>query len=158
MSDRNRTDTREPRIRAAVPCPVCGAAIGEACRQGRYPHDARNGAEDRRPLLHRAHQERRAAWLDAKHAAEQATGAALAAFRPHVQPERSNTMEFRRATGEHQHNANTVELWEGDDTHLATITADAGTIHLVCQPGWQPAGVAIEPQPPTGVLINLRRD
>jgi hypothetical protein len=54
--------TREPRIRAAVPCPICGAAIGQPCRAGRYPHDPRNGPVDKRPALMRAHDERRQAW------------------------------------------------------------------------------------------------
>ena len=62
------TDTREPRIRATVPCPLCGAPLGAPCRASRYPHDPRHGPEDRRPVLHRAHQERRAAWLAWKRA------------------------------------------------------------------------------------------
>ena len=59
-------DTREPRIRAAVPCPLCGAPIGQPCRKGIHPHDARRGARDLRPVMLRAHQERRDAWLQWK--------------------------------------------------------------------------------------------
>lgn len=53
---------REEHIRAAVPCPICGVGLNEPCRQGRYPHDPRNGPVDKRPLLRRAHDERRELW------------------------------------------------------------------------------------------------
>lgn len=56
------SDTREPRIRAAVPCPACGAPIGSPCVAGISPHDPRRGIEDRRPPLKRCHVERREAW------------------------------------------------------------------------------------------------
>jgi len=56
------SSTREQRIRAAVACPLCGAGLGQACRAGTQPHDARRGAEDLRPQLNRAHNERRATW------------------------------------------------------------------------------------------------
>jgi hypothetical protein len=56
------SDTREQRIRASVPCPICGVGKHQPCRQGRYPHDARNGPVDKRPLLRRAHDERRQEW------------------------------------------------------------------------------------------------
>jgi len=54
--------TREQRIRDAVPCPTCGAALGQACRKGIHAHDPRRGIEDLRPHMLRAHDERRAAW------------------------------------------------------------------------------------------------
>ncbi len=56
--------TREPRIRAAVACPLCGAGRGEPCRAGTMPHDARRGATDLREPLQRSHNERRAAWQE----------------------------------------------------------------------------------------------
>jgi endogenous inhibitor of DNA gyrase (YacG/DUF329 family) len=31
--------TREERIRAAVPCPICGAGIEQPSRAGTAPHD-----------------------------------------------------------------------------------------------------------------------
>jgi hypothetical protein len=64
------TDTREARTRAAVPCPLCGAGIGQPCRAGAATHDTRRGGEDRRAILHRAHQERREAWYAHKRARE----------------------------------------------------------------------------------------
>jgi len=54
--------TREERIRAAVPYPLCGAPIGRPCRAGTAPHDARREATDLRPILDRVHNDRRAAW------------------------------------------------------------------------------------------------
>jgi hypothetical protein len=69
MSHNNRAakdQQRERNTRAAASCPVCGAAIGQPCRQGVAPHDPRRGAEDLRPTLPRVHAERRAAWVAAR--------------------------------------------------------------------------------------------
>lgn len=67
------TDTRERRIRAAVPCPTCGAQLGQPCRAGTAPHDPSRGAVDMRPTLGRVHTDRRLAWLAAKHAGQAAS-------------------------------------------------------------------------------------
>jgi hypothetical protein len=64
------TDTREPRIRAAVACPLCDAGINQPCRSGLHLHDLRRGPEDLRPVLHRSHSERRLAWQEYKRARE----------------------------------------------------------------------------------------
>lgn len=64
------TDTREPRIRAAVPCPLCGAGINQPCHQVNSPHNTLRGPEDRRPgavrPLGRSHTDRRLAWQEYK--------------------------------------------------------------------------------------------
>ena len=49
---------REQKIIASVPCPVCGARIGELCRQRATTLD-RSLAQGGRPLLHT---ERRLEW------------------------------------------------------------------------------------------------
>jgi hypothetical protein len=49
QSQRDKDARREAAIRAALPCPTCGAPIGAPCREGTQPHDARRG--------------RRAAWV-----------------------------------------------------------------------------------------------
>jgi hypothetical protein len=46
---------RERRIRAAVPCPRCGAAIGEPC----------HASGDTRATRRRVHHERYSAWREA---------------------------------------------------------------------------------------------
>ena len=51
--------TREQRIIAAVPCPECGAAVGELCRQRRELLQRERG----RPILHTA---RRIDWQEWK--------------------------------------------------------------------------------------------
>lgn len=57
---------REQHIREAVPCPVCGAPIGQACRKGVRAHDPRRGQEDLREHMLRAHDERKFAWQEWK--------------------------------------------------------------------------------------------
>lgn len=59
------SNTREKRIIEAVPCPRCGAKIGELCRIDPRSRQASPG----RPILH---QERRNAWMDWKRAREAA--------------------------------------------------------------------------------------
>lgn len=52
--------TREPRIIAAVGCPLCGVAAGEPCRN---PIPLPKGMPDNRPQPLYAHKERRQAWV-----------------------------------------------------------------------------------------------
>lgn len=53
MSSRDH-DTRDRKVIATVACPVCGARLGEPCRQ--------HGAHRARPLASRTHSERRRLW------------------------------------------------------------------------------------------------
>jgi hypothetical protein len=57
--------TRDQRVIAAVPCPRCGAARGQPCRNP-VPHDAGRGLEDRRAQPQRTHPERRIDWQEWK--------------------------------------------------------------------------------------------
>jgi hypothetical protein len=59
------SDTREPRIIAAVPCPTCAAKIGESCRNP-VAHQQHRGPEDHRTQPIRCHAERRRAWQEQK--------------------------------------------------------------------------------------------
>ena len=52
-------------------------------------------------------------------------------------------------------NQGQIEWWHAG-THIATLTLKGGILHLVCQPGWEPIGAAIEPQRPFGVIVELR--
>lgn len=54
--------TREQRIIRSVPCPVCGAKVGEMCKQIQRTLD-RNLKNQGRPLLHT---ERRLDWQEWK--------------------------------------------------------------------------------------------
>ena len=56
------TDTRDRRVVAAVPCPRCGAGVGEPCRNP-IPHQQVRGPADHRPQPARTHAERRQDWL-----------------------------------------------------------------------------------------------
>lgn len=57
--------TRDARIIAAVPCPVCGAGVGVRCRNP-VPHDVNRGPVDRRKQPRSLHKERRAEWVASK--------------------------------------------------------------------------------------------
>ena len=57
--------TRDLRVIAAVPCPKCGAAIGQPCRNP-VPHDAQRGPVDHRAQPQRTHPERRLDWQEWK--------------------------------------------------------------------------------------------
>lgn len=56
---------RGMKVIAAVPCPRCGARPGERCRNP-VAHQNNRGPDDRREQPIRPHNERRAAWSDAK--------------------------------------------------------------------------------------------
>lgn len=57
--------SRDIRVIAAVPCPLCKAPAGERCRNP-YAHQWQRGPEDRRRQPIRPHNERRAAWIEWK--------------------------------------------------------------------------------------------
>lgn len=54
--------TRDQRIVAAVPCPLCGAVAGQPCRNP-VPHQQQRGPKDRRRQPMRPHTARRVAWV-----------------------------------------------------------------------------------------------
>jgi hypothetical protein len=56
----SQSKTLYARIIAAVPCPLCGAAIGERCRNP-IAHQQHRGPEDHRAQPLREHLERRRA-------------------------------------------------------------------------------------------------
>lgn len=56
---------RDRAVIAAVACPRCHAKPGEPCRNP-VAHQNNRGLEDRRQQPIRPHNERRAAWSDAK--------------------------------------------------------------------------------------------
>ena len=58
---------RDAKIIAAVPCPECGARMGEPCRNP-IAHQPARGPQDRRPQPLRPHNPRRLAWVESKHA------------------------------------------------------------------------------------------
>jgi hypothetical protein len=60
-----RSNSRDVRIVASVPCPVCKAQVGERCRNP-YAHQQGRGPEDRRPQPAGPHTERRMAWIEWK--------------------------------------------------------------------------------------------
>jgi hypothetical protein len=49
-----------------------------------------------------------------------------------------------------------VELWD-DERHAATIYAQRGGIHIICESGYEPGHLAVEVQKPTGVQITITR-
>jgi hypothetical protein len=59
------SSTREARVIAAVPCPLCGVPAGTPCRNP-VPHQVARGPEDRRAQPVRAHAERRELWREWK--------------------------------------------------------------------------------------------
>jgi len=59
------SSTRDARVIAAVPCPRCGAAVGQPCRNP-VPHQAARGPVDKRAQPMRTHSERRLEWQEWK--------------------------------------------------------------------------------------------
>lgn len=57
---------RNAKVIAAVACPRCGAQAGKPCRNP-IQHQAMRGPQDHRAQHARPHNERRCAWVEAKH-------------------------------------------------------------------------------------------
>ncbi len=48
-----------------------------------------------------------------------------------------------------------IDLHADDGRHVATIYAQPHGLHVICEPGYEPADLAVEAQQPAGVYIGL---
>jgi hypothetical protein len=69
------------------------------------------------------------------------------------------TFKQREAASGGADNTNTIELWEHGEC-VATIHALSGGVQLICERGWAPQahGLAVQVQPPFGIIVGLQRE
>jgi hypothetical protein len=82
--------------------------------------------------------------------------ALVAAIGREFRKEEEHRMYFKPPSASTIQGRTAIEVWDAE-RHVATIYGQRGGLHLVCEPGFEPVDLAIEPQQPYGVQIGLHR-